>query len=177
MAIERKLELTFPAEKVTKPILSEMARKHPVVFWIDQANVSQRQGHFHFTLAGGDSDVDAAEAFLRERGVGVNALSSGPFQRVMPDWPKREAVSADEPIVSRKLWLTFVGDVRNAPTIWEMNSRFDVTFDVRQSSTSDRVEIMAILLAGPRGQVDGAMAFLESKGVEVEPIEKSVVEG
>jgi hypothetical protein len=36
---------------------------------------------------------------------------------------------------------------------------------------------MAVLLIGPQSDVQGAMEFLRSKGVNVEPIEKSVVEG
>ena len=37
--------------------------------------------------------------------------------------------------------------------------------------------IMAVLLSGAEGDVTGAIEFLRSKGVTVEPIEKSVVEG
>jgi hypothetical protein len=36
---------------------------------------------------------------------------------------------------------------------------------------------MAVLLSGPEADVNSAIAFLRSKGVTVEPIEKSVVEG
>jgi hypothetical protein len=36
---------------------------------------------------------------------------------------------------------------------------------------------MAVLLTGSEADVQGAIAFLRSQGVTVEPIEKSVVEG
>jgi hypothetical protein len=36
---------------------------------------------------------------------------------------------------------------------------------------------MAVLLSGKQDEVTGAIDFLRSRGVTVEPIEKSVVEG
>jgi hypothetical protein len=39
------------------------------------------------------------------------------------------------------------------------------------------IGIMAVLFAGPAGQVEAALDLLRAAGVTVEPIEKSVVEG
>jgi hypothetical protein len=36
---------------------------------------------------------------------------------------------------------------------------------------------MAVLLSGKEQDVNGAIEFMRSKGVTVEPIEKSIVEG
>ena len=41
----------------------------------------------------------------------------------------------------------------------------------------NEIGIMAVLLSGTEPQVTAAIEFLRSKGVTVEPIEKSVVEG
>ena len=59
-----------------------------------------------------------------------------------------------------------------------MSRKFpDVTFDIRQASVQHEIGIMAVLLSGNENDVKGAIEFLRSKGVMVEPIEKSVVEG
>ena len=59
-----------------------------------------------------------------------------------------------------------------------MSHKFpDVVFDIRQASVQNEIGIMAVLLSGKEDQVNAAMAFLRSKGVNVEPIEKSVIEG
>jgi hypothetical protein len=59
-----------------------------------------------------------------------------------------------------------------------MSRKFpDVTFDIRQASVQNEIGIMAVLLIGPEAQVKAAIEFVRSKGVTVEPIEKSVVEG
>jgi hypothetical protein len=80
---------------------------------------------------------------------------------------------------SRRCWFTFPSSIQvEQPIIWQMSRRFpDVTFDIRQASVQNAIGIMAVLLSGTERDVNGAMEFLRSKGVTVEPIEKSVVEG
>ncbi len=177
MAIQHELELTFPAHTVTRPVLCEMGRVGDVVFNIVSANVSQHLGRFHFLLIGSEADVQKAEAFLRDAGVGVNRLKSEPFAGPLPPRPERAATRPGEPRVAKKLWITFMDEMRSQPITWEMSCRFDVTFDIRQSSTGPTVSIMAVLLEGPASHVEGAIEFLRKRGAEVEPIEKSVVEG
>ena len=83
------------------------------------------------------------------------------------------------PNTSKRCWFTF--PTRNQveqPIIWQMSRKFpDVSFDIRQASVQNEIGIMAVLLTGEGDQVQGAIDFLRSKGVTVEPIEKSVVEG
>jgi ABC-type methionine transport system ATPase subunit len=80
---------------------------------------------------------------------------------------------------SKRVWLTF--PTRNEveqPIIWQMSRRFpEVSFDIRQASVQNEIGIMAVLLSGKQEEVQGAIQFLRSRGVTVEPIEKSVVEG
>ena len=80
---------------------------------------------------------------------------------------------------SRRCWFTFPTRTQvEQPIIWQMSRKFpDVTFDIRQASVQHEIGIMAVLLSGKEAEVNGAIEFLRSKGVTVEPIEKSVVEG
>jgi hypothetical protein len=80
---------------------------------------------------------------------------------------------------SRRCWLTFPSRTQvEQPIIWQMCRKFpDVTFDIRQASVQNEIGIMAVLFTGDEGEVKAAMDFLRLKGVTVEPIEKSVVEG
>jgi hypothetical protein len=83
------------------------------------------------------------------------------------------------PAYSKRCWFTF--PTRNQveqPIIWQMSRKFpDVSFDIRQASVQNEIGIMAVLLSGREEEVNAAMEFMRSKGVTVEPIEKSVVEG
>jgi ABC-type methionine transport system ATPase subunit len=80
---------------------------------------------------------------------------------------------------SKRCWFTF--PTRNQveqPIIWQMSRKFpNVSFDIRQASVQNEIGIMAVLLSGPEAEVKTAMEFLRSRGVMVEPIEGSVVEG
>jgi hypothetical protein len=80
---------------------------------------------------------------------------------------------------SKRCWFTFPSRLQvEQPIIWQMSRKFpDVSFDIRQASVQHEIGIMAVLLTGSEADVTGAIEFLRSKGVTVEPIEKSVVEG
>jgi len=83
------------------------------------------------------------------------------------------------PSISKRCWFTFPTRTQvEKPIIWQMSQRFpSVSFDIRQASVQNEIGIMAVLLIGEADQVQGAIEFLRSSGVTVEPIEKSVVEG
>jgi ABC-type methionine transport system ATPase subunit len=83
------------------------------------------------------------------------------------------------PSVSKRCWFTFPTRTQvEKPIIWQMSRKFpDVSFDIRQASVQNEIGIMAVLLTGEEAEVQGAIDFLRSSGVTVEPIEKSVVEG
>jgi ABC-type methionine transport system ATPase subunit len=80
---------------------------------------------------------------------------------------------------SKRCWFTFPTRTQvEQPIIWQMSRKFpDVVFDIRQASVQNEIGIMAVLLSGSEMQVNSAIEFVRSKGVTVEPIEKSVVEG
>ena len=80
---------------------------------------------------------------------------------------------------SKRCWFTFPSKSEvEQPIIWQMSRKFpDVSFDIRQASVQNEIGIMAVLLCGEKDDVEAAILFLRSKGVTVEPIEKSVVEG
>jgi hypothetical protein len=84
-----------------------------------------------------------------------------------------------KPPYSKRCWFTFPTRTQvEQPIIWQMSRKFpDVSFDIRQASVQNEIGIMAVLLSGREDEVNGAIEFLRSRGVTVEPIEKSVVEG
>jgi ABC-type methionine transport system ATPase subunit len=80
---------------------------------------------------------------------------------------------------SKRCWFTFPSRTQvEQPIIWQMSRKFpEVSFDIRQASVQNEIGIMAVLLSGQQDDVIAAIAFLRSRGVTVEPIEMSVVEG
>jgi ABC-type methionine transport system ATPase subunit len=80
---------------------------------------------------------------------------------------------------SKRCWFTFPTRSQvEQPIIWQMSQKFPgVIFDIRQASVQNEIGIMAVLLTGNEADVKRAIEFMRAKGVNVEPIEKSVVEG
>ena len=86
---------------------------------------------------------------------------------------------ADTPKYAKRCWFTFPSSQQvEQPIIWQMSQSYpQVVFDIRQASVHQAIGIMAVLLTGSEADVNAAIEFVRSKGVTVEPIEKSVVEG
>ena len=83
------------------------------------------------------------------------------------------------PKISRKFWFTFPTKTQvERPIIWEMSRKFPgVVFDIRQASVQNEIGIMAVLLEGEADEVRGAVEFCRSAGLQIDPIEKTVIEG
>src|SRR6266850_6079036 len=119
-------------------------------------------------------------SFRRSRGESVVrrqlsvATDNGPLTTDKSNWK----IMA-EAKYSRRCWFTFPSKKQvEQPIIWQMSRKFpEVVFDIRQASVQNELGIMAVLLSGKEEEVKAAMEFIRSKGVTVEPIEKSVIEG
>ena len=62
------------------------------------------------------------------------------------------------------------------PVLSLMAKQFDVVFNIRGSTVTAEMGLMALEIDGAQAEVDKAVAWLKEKGVTVEPIEKNVVE-
>jgi L-aspartate semialdehyde sulfurtransferase ferredoxin len=62
------------------------------------------------------------------------------------------------------------------PFIWEVGRKFKVVTNIRQASVTDEIGIVCLELDGPRGEIKAAIQWLERSGVNVEPVEISVIE-
>jgi ABC-type methionine transport system ATPase subunit len=76
----------------------------------------------------------------------------------------------------RRLWLMFPPKLIKKPLVWEVGHKFKVVTNVRQASVTDEIGIVCLELDGKREDVKAAIAWLEKQGVNVEPVEISVIE-
>ena len=76
----------------------------------------------------------------------------------------------------RRLWLMFPPKLIKQPLVWQVGHKFKVVTNVRQASVTDEVGIVCLELDGKREDVKAAIAWLEKQGVNVEPVEISVIE-
>ena len=78
---------------------------------------------------------------------------------------------------TQRFWLTFDGESNRKPLICEMARKFDIVFNIRNASVTPTMGIIALELEGDREEIKKAVAWFESKGVQVEPVEINTIEG
>ncbi|MCE0498371.1 MAG: NIL domain-containing protein [Methylacidiphilales bacterium] len=78
---------------------------------------------------------------------------------------------------TQRFWLTFDGETNRKPLICEMARKFDVIFNIRNASVTPAIGLIALELEGERTVVQKAVAWFESNGVQVEPVEINTIEG
>ena len=62
------------------------------------------------------------------------------------------------------------------PLLWELSHRFKVVTNIRQAKVTDEIGIVCLEVDGKRDVVKAAIKWLEKLGVNVEPVEISVIE-
>ncbi|MBI4209264.1 MAG: NIL domain-containing protein [Deltaproteobacteria bacterium] len=78
---------------------------------------------------------------------------------------------------TRKFYLTYPQKLIRKPLIYELIKRFDLVVNIRNSSVTEEVGLIAVELSGPSGAIEKGVQWLRSEGVQVDPIEQSIVEG
>ncbi len=80
-------------------------------------------------------------------------------------------------LVKRKVYLTFPAAQVKEGIICDMYDQFKVRFNIRSASVNEQVGLMAVELEGPEDMVIESIQFFKKRGLTVEPIEMSVIEG
>ena len=78
--------------------------------------------------------------------------------------------------VREKVYLTYPSDLIKEPLIYLVGQRFDVITNIRGANISETMGLVALELDGEQNEVEKAVAWLREQGVQVEPIEKNVIE-
>jgi ABC-type methionine transport system ATPase subunit len=74
----KRVKLTFPQELIKEPVIFTMARKFNVMPNIRSAKVTESVGEVVLELEGEESELEVGIAYLKERGVKVDAVESDP---------------------------------------------------------------------------------------------------
>lgn len=79
--------------------------------------------------------------------------------------------------VRRKVYLTFPASKTKEAVICDMYDKYKIRFNIRNSSVTQEVGIIALELEGPEDKMNEALKYFESRGVLVEPVEMDVMAG
>jgi len=78
--------------------------------------------------------------------------------------------------LKKRVYLTYPKDQVKEPLLYHCSRQFDLVFNIRQASVSDKIGLVALELEGEEEQIERAIQFFKDKGVKVEPIELDVIE-
>ena len=81
-----------------------------------------------------------------------------------------------KPRVREKIYLTYPTALIKEPLIYLVGQRFDVVTNIRGANVSETMGLVALELEGAPAEVEQAVTWLREQGVQVEPIEKNVIE-
>lgn len=79
-------------------------------------------------------------------------------------------------MATRRVYLTYSESTIKEPLIYQLGHKFKVVTNIRGASISKDVGLVALELKGDDEEIEGALAWIASEGVKVEPIEKNVIE-
>ena len=79
------------------------------------------------------------------------------------------------PRTANKFYLTFPRDLVREPVLSLLAKQFDIIFNIRGSTVTAEMGLVALEINGAQAEVDKAVTWLKEKGVAVEPIEKNVI--
>ncbi len=70
----KRVKLTFPQNLIKEPLIFTMAKKFDVMPNIRRAKVTESVGEVVLELEGADKKIDEGIAYLKERGVKIEAV-------------------------------------------------------------------------------------------------------
>jgi ABC-type methionine transport system ATPase subunit len=73
--------------------------------------------------------------------------------------------------------FTFPHDQIREPVIYEVGKRFDLVTNIRRADITAEVAWATIELDGTREDLEAGIKWVEERGVRVDPIEDSIIEG
>jgi len=77
---------------------------------------------------------------------------------------------------SERVYLTFPEKLVKEPILCLMAKKFDILFNIRGSTVTTEIGLVALEIDGEREEIDRAIHWLKETGVLIEPIEKNVIE-
>jgi ABC-type methionine transport system ATPase subunit len=73
--------------------------------------------------------------------------------------------------------FTFPAEQIREPIIWEVGKRFDLMTNIRRADVTSEIAWAVLELDGEKQDLEQGLKWVEERGVRVDPIEDSIIEG
>jgi ABC-type methionine transport system ATPase subunit len=72
--MQDRFHLTFPPERISAPVMCEVAKKFDVVFSIRRASVEAKGGWMDLQLEGDDAVIERVVKYIQDSGVRIDPI-------------------------------------------------------------------------------------------------------
>ena len=73
--------------------------------------------------------------------------------------------------------FTFPPDQIKEPVIYEVGKRFDLVTNVRRADITAEIAWAVLELDGEKQDLDAGISWVQERGIRVDPVEDSILEG
>lgn len=73
--------------------------------------------------------------------------------------------------------FTFPPDQIKEPVIWEVGKRYDLVTNIRRADVTAEIAWAVLELDGDKQDLDDGIRWVEERGVRVDPVEDTILEG
>ena len=80
-------------------------------------------------------------------------------------------------MATKRVRFTFEGDAVNEPLVYTLGHEFQIVTDIRMADVEHGFGWVMLQLEGDADEIEKGIAWMESKGVRVDPVSGDVVEG
>ena len=80
-------------------------------------------------------------------------------------------------MATKRVRFTFEGDAVSEPLVYKLGHEFRIVTDIRMDDVEDGFGWVMLQLEGDADEIDKGIAWMESKGVRVDPVIGDVVDG
>jgi hypothetical protein len=165
------IELNARKELADKPLVWRLGKLFNVVTNIRRARVTEDYAHIALDIEGSSQEVEQAVAYLRSLGVlGESPAASAPVAGPAPETqiPQPNAIYVRLTTVSSAQGQT--------PLLYRVGKDFDAVVNIERAAFDEESGFVEITLSGPLAEVQRAIAYLHTTGIQVNPRQRSVTD-
>jgi hypothetical protein len=80
-------------------------------------------------------------------------------------------------MAKQRVKFTFPEDLIKEPIIWEVGTRFNIVTNIRRADVTPTIAWAVLELDGEATELEKALQWVLERGVRVDPVEDSILEG
>jgi L-aspartate semialdehyde sulfurtransferase ferredoxin len=108
--------------------------------------------------------------------VGRLARPYGGWKYEIFDLTAMPTTKTKKTVIRERVYLTFPENLIKQPVLSLLAKQFDVVFNIRGSTVTSELALVALELDGSAAEVEKSIRWLKEKGVIVEPVAKAAIE-